>query len=274
MGRWITAARRHRRSRAAAPSLAAGALAVVGGVAIAATLAAIAEARIERAPRRTRDLLRGLALKPALSLWPLIAAAQEVQHALELGDLIEARRALGWHLVSRDTRRLSASEVAGAAIESVAENLSDSFVAPLLAFRVGGLAAAYTYRTLNTADAMLGYHSPELEWFGKVAARADDIANIIPARATAVLIGFAASVAGGSSRAAFATAARDARRTASPNAGWPMAAMAGALGVRLTKRGHYRLNDGGREPQPRDIGRSCRIALAAAATAVILADLK
>ena len=139
-----------------------------------------------------------MALKPALSLAPLIEAATDVQRALQRGHLIEARRLLGWHLVSRNTNDLSPAEVAGAAIESVAENLSDSVVAPLIAFRVGGLAGAYAYRMLNTADAMLGYHTPELEWFGKAAARADDIVNLLPSRVTAGLICCTARIGRGS----------------------------------------------------------------------------
>ncbi len=95
-----------------------------------------------RGLRIVRTLIGGTALKPALSLRPLLDAAMQVKHALDRGQLDRARRALGRHLVSRDTSRLAPHEVVGAAIESVAENLSDSVVAPLLAFRVGGLSAA------------------------------------------------------------------------------------------------------------------------------------
>jgi adenosylcobinamide-phosphate synthase len=273
MGRWIAAGRTRRRSSNPLPSLAEGALIVGGGIAAASIGAWLVSSAIREAPRRARRVLRGLALKPALSLRPLVEAATEVQQLLERHRLEDARRVLAWHLVSRDTRALFPSEVAGAAIESVAENLSDSFVAPLLAFRIGGLGAAYGYRLINTADAMLGYRTDELEWFGKGAARADDLANLVPSRVTAALICGTAFVAGGSSRNASRVAMRDARRTPSPNAGWPMAAMAGALGVRLTKRGVYSLNASGRRARPSDIGRSCRIATAAASLAALAADL-
>lgn len=273
MGRWLARGRERRSSLRAAPSLLEGALVVAGGVALASAIAGSLDRTLRSTTPSLARVLRGLALKPALSLRPLVAAAVDVQRALEQGRLAEARRLLGWHLVSRDTRQLSSDEVAGAAIESVAENLSDSVVAPLLAFRVGGLAGAYAYRVVNTADAMFGYHTQELEWFGKAAACADDALNLVPARMAALLICCTARVGRGSSRNAGYVARRDAARTASPNAGWPMAAMAGALGVRLTKRDHYSLNDEGRPPRARDIGRACRIVIAGAALAAIVTDL-
>ena len=100
-------------------------------------------------------------------------------------DLAGARRAVGYHLVSRPTDELDAGKVASATIESVAENLTDSLVAPALFFLVGGLAGAAVYRAVNTADAMIGYRDGALEYFGKLAARLDDILNLIPARLAA-----------------------------------------------------------------------------------------
>jgi adenosylcobinamide-phosphate synthase len=273
MGKWIARSRSRRVARTNFASLAEGALVVGSGIAIAAIAAATADKIVRRAPRSARRIARGLALKPALSLRPLIAAARRVQFALDDGELTRARQLLSRDLVSRDTSQLSEDEVAGAAIESVAENLSDSVVAPLLAFRVGGLSAAYAYRFINTADAMLGYHTEELEWFGKSAARADDVVNFIPARITAALICVTAGSASGSPSHAARVALLDAKRTLSPNAGWPMAAMAGALDVCLTKRGQYELNAGGYPPIPRDIARACRIALAVSAVAGVLIDV-
>jgi adenosylcobinamide-phosphate synthase len=273
MGRWIAAGRHRRRARSSRWSFAEGAAVIASGVVLTATIAALADRILGTTNPRIQPVLRGIALKPALSLKPLIEAASNVQHALESGDTDAARAILGRHLVSRPTAELSDAEVAGAAIESVAENLSDSVVAPLLAFRAGGLAAAYAYRMLNTADAMLGYRTPELEWFGKPAARGDDLANLIPARLTGVLICCAARVGGGSPASALAVMLRDARRTPSPNAGWPMAAMAGALGLRLTKRGLYALHDAGRGPRPADISRACRIVLAVGVVAAVATDL-
>ncbi|MGV3709744.1 MAG: adenosylcobinamide-phosphate synthase CbiB [Gemmatimonas sp.] len=272
MGRWIAGGRTHRTSRRNASSFAEGAFTIGSGALLAFVAASMLERAVRRVPRSVRNVTDGIALKPALSLRPLISAAQKIRRALEHDDLVRARELLAMHLVSRDTSQLTEDEVAGAAIESVAENLSDSVVAPLLAYRLGGLSAAYTYRFLNTADAMLGYRTPELEWFGKSAARADDIANFVPARVTALLITACASAGDGSAAHALRVAKADARRTDSPNAGWPMGAMAGALDIRLTKRGQYVLNNQGYTPIPRDITRCCRIAVAASACAAVLVD--
>lgn len=206
---------------------------------------------------------QGALLKPLLARRALFGAVREVAAALERGDLPEARRLLGWHLVSRDTSELTAAEVAGAAIESLAENLSDSVVAPLLAYRVGGLPLAAAYRLTNTADAMWGYRTPELEDAGKAAARADDLLNLAPARLTA---GCALLASGGAGWRAWA---RDRRNTASPNAGHPMTAFAGALGVRLDKRGVYVLNAAGREPDAADVRRALTLARRTCAAAVL-----
>lgn len=273
MGTLITAGRARRTSRRASTSFVQGAALVGGGVLVTVAASWLLSRCIQSAPTAARGVLRGLALKPALSLRPLLAAAQRVRRALDTGDLDEARAQLARHLVSRDTSQLSASEVAGATISSVAENLSDSVVAPLLAYRLGGLSAAYAYRYVNTADAMLGYRTHELEWFGKTAARADDVLNLVPSRLAAALICVAATAPRTSSRRALRVALRDAHNTDSPNAGWPIAAMAGALDVRLAKRDHYTLHATGRPPAARDITRCCRIALTASALAALLVDV-
>ena len=176
-------------------------------------------------------------LKASFSGRALLSAAARVENALETGRLVEARQQL-MHLVSRPTAELSPSLVAAAAIESLTENLVDSWVAPLAAYACFGLAGACAYRATNTADAMWGYQDPEYEWLGKVAARLDDLLTLLPAR-----LGAAVLVLSGS-RACESVAVwrRDAARTPSPNAGQPMAAAAGQLGIRLEKPGHYVLN--------------------------------
>lgn len=203
---------------------------------------------------------RGVLLKPLLAWGALFAAVGEVHSALAAADLLGARRLLSWHLVSRDTGELSTAEVAGAAVESLAENLSDSVVAPLLCFRAGGLPFAALYRYANTADAMWGYRTPELDYPGKVAARADDLLNLASARLTALCAVLAALPAGLDAPGAWRAWRRDARRTPSPNAGHPMSAFAGALGVRLDKRGVYVLNADGRAPGVADVPRALRLA--------------
>jgi len=270
MGRLIGAGRRMRRNRYPGPSLVEGALLLAGGAALSVGAGIAAERLLRLVPRSVQGPARGLVLKPALSLRALLHAGAEVERALAAGDLSEARRRLAWHLVSRDTADLSASEVVGATIESLAENLGDALVAPLLAFRAGGLGGAYLYRFVNTCDAMLGYRTPELEWFGKASARADDVLNLVPARLSALLIAAAAPLVGGDPREALHRAFHDARRTPSPNAGWPMAAAAGALGVRLTKRGTYDLNSDARDPGPADLRRTLRLIAAAGGLAALL----
>jgi adenosylcobinamide-phosphate synthase len=233
-----------------------GACWLAGGAGLWATLTAA----LPRSP-----LVQGLAASTLLAYRALDRAAGEVQLALAHGDLDEARRLLGWHLVSRPTADLCADEVAAAAIESLAENLSDSVVAPLLAGLLGGPPAIAVYRFVNTADAMWGYHDQRFEYLGKAAARLDDLLNRVPARLTAVLIALAAQLVNKRGWAAWRVCRRDHGCTASPNAGWPMAAMAGALDTRLTKRGSYTLGDGRRTPDAAMIGESRDIVRAGAA---------
>lgn len=204
-------------------------------------------------------------LKAAFSMRRLLEAGREVETALEKDDLAEARRAIGWHLVSRDTRALDAGHVASAAVESLAENLADSFVAPLLAFALGGLPLAWAYRFVNTADAMIGYHDTRHEYLGKFAARLDDALNWIPARLSALLIVLAAPIARGNGRNAWGVMMAQHARTASPNAGWPMSAAAGALDVTLEKIAHYRLDGGPRRPDAHTLRRARRLVFTAAA---------
>jgi adenosylcobinamide-phosphate synthase len=198
-----------------------------------------------------------------LAVRGLAAAALEVARHLERGDLPAARSAVGRHLVSRPTTALDDAGVASAAVESVAENLTDSVAGPLLFYVTLGLPGAAAYRAINTADAMLGYRDGVLEHFGKAAARLDDAASFLPARLSALALAAGAALTGDAGGAALATARRQHRRTASPNAGWTMAAMAGALGVTLEKAGHYRLG-AGRPATARDVRRAVRIMLAGA----------
>jgi adenosylcobinamide-phosphate synthase len=201
-------------------------------------------------------LLTALALKLAISLRGLDRAAHEVQSALEAGNLPEARRLLSWHLVSRDTSQLDESKVSAAAIESVAENASDGIIAPLFFFAIGGLPAAFAYRFVNTADSMLGYHDAEREWLGKVPARLDDLLNFIPARLAGLFIILVLPFCGASAAHAWRIMWRDSCQTASPNAGIPMSAVAGALGVELEKIDHYSLGKGLRLPALSDLFRA------------------
>ncbi len=215
-------------------------------------------------------LLEALALTCLLSLRDLIGAARSVAGDLDRGDLPAARQAVGYHLVSRPTAALDESQIASAVIESVAENLTDSLVAPVCFFLAGGLVWAAVYRVINTADAMLGFRRGQLEYFGKSAARLDDLLSFIPARIAGLSLVAGAALAGERARGALAVLRRDHRRTQSPNSGWPIAAMAGALGVVLEKPAVHRLGVGA-SPLATDIERAVRVVAAAAAVSVALA---
>lgn len=146
-------------------------------------------------------------------------------------DLASARAAVA-RIVGRETATLDRPGIVRAAIESLAENLSDGFVAPVFWFALGGLPGLVAYKALNTADSLIGHLNDRHRHFGWAAARLDDLANWVPARITAALLASAAVVEG-RGMDAWRTARRDARRHLSPNAGWPEAAMAGGLDIRL-----------------------------------------
>jgi adenosylcobinamide-phosphate synthase len=208
-------------------------------------------------------------LKPMFAYRNLRRSVASVATALAAEDLNEARRLASWHLVSRDTSQLTPQEVAGAAIESLAENITDSLSAPLLAYAVGGLPAAWAYRLVNTADAMWGYQTTEFAQLGKFPARLDDILNWLPARLTAWFLVVAAVLAGEDGRRAARVMVTQHGRTSSPNAGWTMSAMAGALGVTLTKRGAYRLEGGVSKPEATTVKRALRVADICATSSVV-----
>ncbi len=199
--------------------------------------------------------LLALLLKPLLAWRMLRDEVLAVEVAL--GQSLPAGRAQLSRLVSRDVSTLTAVQVRESAIESLAENLNDSVVAPLFWFALLGLPGAALYRFANTADAMWGYPGMRggryWQWAGKWAARADDVLSWVPARITAALL--AAVNRGVPLRAV----ARQARKTPSPNSGWPMAAMALALGVRLAKPGVYTLHSQGRKAGPLDTQCAARL---------------
>jgi adenosylcobinamide-phosphate synthase len=214
-------------------------------------------------------VLIGLLLKPVFAFRGLLKAAGEVYLALKTGSLDEARRLVSWHLVSRNTRDLSNRQVASATIESLAENLTDSFLAPLFFFVLGGLPLAWFYRFINTADTMVAYHTPELEFFGKPSARLDDLLNWIPARLAAWMIVISAALCRYNLKKAYKVMMVDHNLTESPNAGWTMAAAAGALDVTLEKKGYYCLNAGNGLPQIMDIQRAVKLAAVALALSLL-----
>lgn len=186
-------------------------------------------------------LAAGVLLKVSFCFFYLRKTALGIKNQLESGKLEEARFDLRG-LVSRDTSQLSGPFLVSATVESVSESLCDSVVTPLFYFLIFGVPGAVGFRVVSTFDSMVGYHG-KYEYLGKFPARLDDVLNYIPARITAGLIIVSSMISGMSARRAMAIARRDNRKTESPNAGWPMAAAAGALDVQFEKIGHYRLGD-------------------------------
>ena len=225
------------------------------------------------APPKLRWPLEVGLLSTALSMRGLARSALAVERELEAGDLEAARARVG-ELVGRDTEHLTPGEVARAAVESVAENTSDGVVAPMLYGLLLGAPGALTYRAVNTLDSMVGYRTRRYAELGWASARLDDLANLAPARITALMV---AAVSGCPFRT-LRIARRYGPLTASPNAGRVEAAFAGALGLRLGGSNTYGgvertgpiLGDG-RPPGPEEIRRSvrlmrrCCVAFAAAA---------
>lgn len=204
--------------------------------------------------------LLALALKPSFAWRMLCDEVQAVDAALAQG--LPAGHAQLARLCSRDLSALDATAMRETAIETLAENLNDSLVAPLFWFVVAGLPGAWAFRAANTLDAMWGYRG-RWEWAGKCAARADDVLAWVPSRITAALLWRPA--------VPLRALVREAGRTPSPNGGWPMAAMALRLEVRLGKPGVYTLHAAGREADAAAVQRALAVARQAARAALLLA---
>lgn len=249
------------------------ALAVTGG---AFALGALLSAGLRTVPGGW--LLEGLAMSTLLAQRSLVdhvgAVALGLRRGLAAGRLAVAR------IVGRDPDRLDEAGVGRAAVESLAENLSDGVVAPLLWGMVAGLPGMLAYKALNTLDSMVGHRNERYRDFGWASARLDDLANLVPARLTGLLL----CLVGGSPHRCLRTMLRDAPHHRSPNAGWPEAAMAAALGVRLAGPRVYGgsmvedgwMGDGDPTVGPKAIGRGITLAwrvwwLLLAAVAVLLA---
>jgi len=231
-----------------------------------AAVALMARAILKWATRTPwlRVLCEAALLKSAFSVRALLTEGLALRRLLEAGDLEGARRR-AQTLVSRDTSSLGVAHLVSAGLESLAENTADAFLAPWLYYVMAGTPGALAYRAVNTLDAMWGYHG-QYEYLGKAAARLDDLANLAPARLAAGLL----ALASGRPLAALATAMAQHRRTESPNAGWTMAALAGALDVELEKVGHYRLGRPGRPLTPALLEEGVSTTLRTAALGAIL----
>jgi adenosylcobinamide-phosphate synthase len=256
---------------------AAGVAAVLILLAIVGAIAFFVQSVLLRSPLGI--LVAALVASTLVAQRSLYRHVAAVAAALETGGVAAGRQAVA-HIVGRDTDKLDAAGVARAALESLAENFSDAIVAPLIWMAIGGLPGAALYKAINTADSMIGHRSPRYEAFGWAAARLDDLVNLPASRLSALLLVAAAALRGnGSAGTAWRAVRRDAGRHRSPNAGYPEAAMAGALGLSLAGPRVYGgalvedafMGDGRREGDAADIRRA--LALYRTANAILLALL-
>ena len=192
---------------------------------------------IERAAHSTGVLtaeifIEALTLAFMMSPRSLAEAGREIHDLLVLGNIVEARRKVGW-IVGRDTDQLNEPEIVRATVETIAENTVDGIISPLFFFLIGGLPMAVAYRAANTMDSMLGYKNDKYLYFGRAAARLDDVMNYLPARLTAILFITAAAILNLDYKNALHMVRRDADKHPSPNGGYAEAAVAGALNIRL-----------------------------------------
>lgn len=246
-----------------------GALAWLAGAIIVASLAWILQLQIVQWPAWVALPCLAFLLKTMFSWRMLRTEVRAVEMALTTSLASGRERLAG--LCSREVHALDATEVRECAIESLAENLNDSVVAPLFWFVLAGLPGAALYRFANTADAMWGYRGVrggrDWAWAGKWTARVDDALSWLPARLTAVMMLL------GCGRTWLPGLRHEAARTPSPNGGWPMGAMAMLLGVGLGKPGVYRLNPNGRAVLPGDLSQSIGIATRGIGWTVVLCGL-
>jgi adenosylcobinamide-phosphate synthase len=239
---------------------AAGVLTLFAVVAVPALVAWLAVTAFGLAGRLAGLLLEAVVASSLIAQRSLAEHVGAVAKALEQQGLEGGRRAVSM-IVGRDPDRLDEAGVCRAAIESLAENFSDGVVAPAVWLAVGGLPAAAAYKAVNTADSMIGHKTQKYRAFGWASARFDDLVNLPASRLSALLIVAAATIMPGASAAgAWRAVLRDARNHRSPNAGWPEAAMAGALGISIAGPRSY----GGVLTEDSEMGQGNRRELTAA----------
>ena len=280
MGKVITAL--EKRLRAQFPKTPQGEL--CGGAVLAAVLPVgtfLITALVCRLAAALHPLV-GLAVQmfwcaQALAAKGLAQESHNVYKELQKQDLPAARKAVA-RIVGRDTQNLTAEGVTKAAVETVAENASDGVIAPLLYMLLGGAPLALTYKAINTMDSMLGYKNQKYLYFGRAAARLDDVANYLPSRLAGLLWVAAAALTGSSARGAWKIWRRDRRNHASPNSAQTESACAGALGVQLAGPAYYfgeyydkpTIGDALRPVEPKDILRADRMMYAESLLALAL----
>ena len=254
---------------------AAGVVAVLILLAIVGVLAFLVQSALLRLPFGI--LAAALVASTLVAQRSLHRHVADVAAALETDGVAAGREAVA-HIVGRDTDKLDAAGVARAAIESLAENFSDAIVAPVFWMAISGLPGAALYKAINTADSMIGHRTPRHQAFGWAAARLDDLVNLPASRLSALLLVAAAALSGNGAGTAWRAVRRDAGKHRSPNAGYPEAAMAAALGLSLAGPRVYGgarvedafMGDGRREAEAADIRRALALYRTADAILIVL----
>ncbi|AFV01774.1 Adenosylcobinamide-phosphate synthase [Dehalobacter sp. UNSWDHB] len=207
----------------------------------------------------------------------LKAESMKVYDALQKNDIMEARYQLSW-IVGRDTENLNSSQVAKGAVETVAENLSDGIIAPMIFILVGGAPLGFLYKAVNTLDSMIGYKNDKYLYFGRFAAKLDDVVNYLPARISAYLMLLAVFLTRYDFKNAFRIYRRDRHNHTSPNSAHTEAVCAGALNIQLAGSNHYfgklvvkpTIGDPIREIEAEDIRRANKLMIATSLVGLIL----
>jgi len=194
----------------------------------------------------TSIILVGILLKTTIAIKGMEEHASKIMDSLSKNDLSSARVRLSM-IVKRDTKNLDKQHVISATLESISENIVDGITGPLFYFSIFGLIGAFVYRSINTADSMIGYKTEIFKNMGWFAANSDKILNFIPSRLTSLVMVFSCIVLKEDWRHSIHIMKRDGSKTESPNAGYPMATLAGALGIKFEKMEHYVLGDGNSE---------------------------
>ncbi len=188
-------------------------------------------------------VLGAILLKTTIAIKGMEQHALRVVESLESGNLSSARDGLSM-IVKRNTKNLDKNHVYSGVIESISENTVDGITGPLFYFALFGLPGAFVYRTINTIDSMIGYKTSIFKNIGWFGANCDKILNYLPARTTGLVMIVSAMILGNDWKKSYQIMMRDGNKTQSPNAGYPMAAIAGALGTKFEKIDHYSLGDG------------------------------
>ncbi|MFP4655604.1 MAG: cobalamin biosynthesis protein [Methanohalobium sp.] len=238
-------------------------------------------AAVPSIPETITILVSAYFLKSTFAIRSLISPGQDIYNDLIKNQLEDVRSKLKI-FVSRDPYKLNKNQMSSAVVESTSENFTDGIISPIFYYSIlgpFGLVAAYAYKAVNTLDSMVGYKNETYQELGYVSAKLDDILNWVPARFSVLFIALAALIVNIFAEKKLSIidslkcAYYEGRSTPSPNSGYPMAAVAGALRIRLEKPGSYILGDKYPEPEPVDIKRVSQIIISAAIISIIIFSL-